>query len=127
MCTLFQVWEAMCQQCRISRWDGLRPWKQGQMWLFSEHSAMELDLNHLSEGERQMVETQVAFMKKHRRLIQQGRFYRLKSPFADSESAWIVVSEDRREALAGYYRMAKTTMDPGKDCIWLALKSRGNI
>lgn len=85
----------------------------------------ELDLNHLSEGERQMVETQVAFMKKHRRLIRQGRFYRLKSPFADSESAWIVVSEDRREALAGYYRMAKTPNGPWKRLYLAGLEKSG--
>lgn len=55
----------------------------------------------------------------------QGRFYRLKSPFADSESAWIVVSEDRREALAGYYRMAKTPNGPWKRLYLAGLEKSG--
>ena len=33
-----------------------------------------------------------------------GNFYRLISPFEGDEAAWVVVSEDRTEALAGYYR-----------------------
>ena len=43
-------------------------------------------------------------MKEHRKLIQQGRFYRLISPFEGNEAAWIVVSEDGNKAMAAYFR-----------------------
>lgn len=44
-------------------------------------------------------------MKAHRELIQKGTFYRLKSPFEGNVTAWMVVSEDQRQALVGYYRV----------------------
>ena len=70
----------------------------------------ELDLNGLTEAEQKKVSEQICFMKKHRRLIQFGTFYRLVSPFegTGNVTVWMVVSEDRREALVGYYR----TLEP---------------
>ncbi|GKH33921.1 alpha-galactosidase [Muricomes sp. OA1] len=67
----------------------------------------ELDLNELTEEERDTIKNQVQFMKKHRKLIQQGNFYRLISPFEGdgNETAWMVVSPDQTEALLGYYRV----------------------
>ena len=44
-------------------------------------------------------------MKENRELIQKGIFYRLKSPFEGNETAWIIVSEDQKKALVGYYRV----------------------
>ena len=44
-------------------------------------------------------------MKKYRKLIQQGTFYRLKDPFTGNVAAWMVVSDDRRQAIVGYYKM----------------------
>ena len=44
-------------------------------------------------------------MKEHRELIQFGTFYRLKSPFEESVTAWMVVSKDKRQAIVGYYRV----------------------
>nr|WP_241864942.1 GH36 C-terminal domain-containing protein [Lacticaseibacillus kribbianus] len=43
-------------------------------------------------------------MKAHRALIQYGTFYRLLSPFTGDETAWLVVSADRRHALVADYR-----------------------
>ncbi|NEG90121.1 alpha-galactosidase [Bifidobacterium aerophilum] len=76
----------------------------------------ELDVNKMTEDEQAQVRKQIAFMKDHRELIDKGTFYRLISPFNESEvglqpgteAAWMVVSEDRRHALAGYYRMIMT-------------------
>ena len=48
---------------------------------------------------------QIAFVKKYRKLIMTGSFYRLNSPYEGNSAAWMVVSEDRREALVGYYRI----------------------
>ena len=43
-----------------------------------------------------------------------GTFYRLISPFEGDEAAWMVVSEDKRHALAGYYRMRQPANAPLK-------------
>ena len=64
----------------------------------------ELDLNILTEEEKEEVRQQIRFVKEHRKLIMTGNFYRLISPFEGDEAAWVVVSEDRTETLAGYYR-----------------------
>lgn len=65
----------------------------------------ELDLNRLTEEERETVKAQIAFMKRYRRLFQFGDFYRLSSPFEGNVTAWMVVSEDRRKAVLGWYRV----------------------
>lgn len=65
----------------------------------------ELDLNKLTEEELSEIKEQVQFMKEHRRVLQQGRFYRLLSPFEGNTAAWMVVSEDKKEAIVGYYRI----------------------
>ena len=44
-------------------------------------------------------------MKDHRQLLQFGRFYRLVSPFETDMNAWMVVSEDQKQALVGVYTM----------------------
>lgn len=64
----------------------------------------ELNPNSLTEAEREAIKKQTAFMKEHRSLIQYGTFYRLQSPFAGNEMAWMVVSEDKKEAIVGWYR-----------------------
>ncbi len=66
----------------------------------------ELDLNRLSDEEQEQVKEQIRFMKTHRALFQFGTFYRLLSPFeGDGRTAWMVVSEDRREAIVGVYKV----------------------
>ena len=65
----------------------------------------ELDLNRLTGQEQEEVRAQIRFMKKYRRLIQFGIFYRLQSPFEGNIASWMVVSEDRREAIVGWYRI----------------------
>lgn len=65
----------------------------------------EMDLNALTEEEQEEVKEQIAFMKKYRRLFQFGTFYRLQSPFEKNTSAWMVVSDDRKEAIVGWYRI----------------------
>ncbi|MCI1859107.1 MAG: alpha-galactosidase [Sporolactobacillus sp.] len=64
----------------------------------------ELDLSVLSAEERQKIKHQIAFVKKYRRLIMEGDFYRLLNPFQSNETGWMVVSPDRQKAIVGYYR-----------------------
>ncbi len=65
----------------------------------------ELDLAELPERARVRVREQIAFYKRWRGLLQFGTFYRLLSPFEGNECAWMVVSDDRRRAIVGYYRI----------------------
>jgi len=67
----------------------------------------ELDPRTLDEADRAAVRDQVAFYVAHRDVFQRGRFVRLRSPFEGdgNETAWLVVSDDRRRAVLGHYRM----------------------
>lgn len=59
----------------------------------------ELDLNTITPAEEKAIEKQVAYYKQHRQLFQYGTFYRLKSPFHEEKCCWMVVSQDRKEAI----------------------------
>ena len=63
----------------------------------------EMDLTRLPPRGRELVARQVAFFKQYRRLLQFGAFWRLQSPFAHNEVAWMTVSPDRETALVGDY------------------------
>lgn len=65
----------------------------------------ELDLMELSQDDLDKIKEQVAFMKQYRSLIHHGKFYRLKSPFEGNETAWMIVSPDKKEAFVAYYRI----------------------
>ncbi|WP_301203516.1 alpha-galactosidase, partial [Faecalibaculum rodentium] len=72
----------------------------------------ELDPLALTEDEKEEIRDQVRFMKKYRQLIQFGTFYRLQSPFAGTETARMVVSEDKKQAIVGYYRVLQEINAP---------------
>ncbi len=72
----------------------------------------ELDLGNLSAQELDQVKSQVQFMKEYRNLLQFGTFYRLKSPFENNISAWMVVSDDRTQAIVGWYRTLSHVNQP---------------
>lgn len=81
----------------------------------------ELDLNLLSDAEIETVKKQIAFMKEHRELIQMdGDFYRLLSPFEENETAWMVVSSDKTQAVAAFYQRLNKV-----NASWLRLKLDG--
>lgn len=65
----------------------------------------ELDLNRLTCEEIGEVREQIGFMKEYRELLQFGTFYRLNSPFTGNVTAWMVVSDDRKTAIIGWYRV----------------------
>ncbi|RSK29105.1 alpha-galactosidase [Bacillus sp. HMF5848] len=68
----------------------------------------ELDPLSLSDEEREAIKIQVEFYKQYRELIRDGDFYRLRSPFEGNETAWMVVSRDKTEALVGWYKVLAT-------------------
>ena len=75
------------------------------------HSALtgsfgyELDICNLGSDEKMHIKKQITEYKSYQKLITEGNYYRLISPLKDSESAWIIVSEDKKEALVGYFRI----------------------
>lgn len=75
-------------------------------------SGYELDLTRLTSQELNEIKKQTDFMKKWRKLLQFGLFYRLKSPFAGNTAAWMTVSPDRSQALVGWYRILNTVNPP---------------
>ena len=81
----------------------------------------ELDPTILDAEERAAVVDQVAFYKRHRELVQRGRFLRLVSPFKGERdrAAWMVASDDRQRALVGMYQILGTP-DPGPERLRLA-------
>lgn len=85
----------------------------------------ELDLCRLTPEERQDIKKQIAFVKKHRELVQNGNFYRILSPFKNQNAAWMVVSADKRQALLGFYRIWNVPNDGWQNIRMLGLKEDG--
>ncbi len=79
----------------------------------------ELDLARLTPEEREIVREQIRFVKKYRKLIHTDTFYRLLSPFEGNFTAWMVVSQDRRQAIVAYF---KTLNDVNREYRRLRLK-----
>lgn len=65
----------------------------------------ELDICKLTDQEKEQIREQIATYKQYQDLLMNGDYYRLISPFEGNGSAWIVVSKDKREALAGYFKV----------------------
>lgn len=65
----------------------------------------ELDVLKLNKDDQNIIAQQIHFMKTYRQLFQYGRFYRLKSPFNGNVTIWMVVADDQKLAIVGYYRI----------------------
>ncbi len=63
----------------------------------------ELDLSKLSAEDLQTAEALVKRVKQVRKLVQQGDYYRLRSPFEGNYTAWQFVSPDAGEVLLCVY------------------------
>jgi alpha-galactosidase len=72
----------------------------------------ELDLTKFTEDEKHIVKQQIVLYKEIRQLVQFGDFYRLLSPFEGNETAWMIVSQDRREAFVAYFRVLAEPNEP---------------
>jgi alpha-galactosidase len=73
----------------------------------------EMDLNTLSEDDLKEVRREVEMVKKYRRVLQFGDFYRLISPFEnDNVASWMVVSPDRKTAIVGWYKILNEVNGP---------------
>lgn len=58
----------------------------------------EFSFASISAKERGAMKSQVEHFKENAPLMQNGRYYRLSSPFEDEATAWMMVSEDEKEA-----------------------------
>ena len=77
----------------------------------------ELDLpTELDAETGAEIADQIEFYRRHRALFQRGRFVRLISPFEGDRDhvAWMVVADDRRQAVVGTYRILARP-DPGPE------------
>ena len=54
---------------------------------------------------REDVKKQIRMFKQFRELMAVGDFYKIKSPFDGTETAWAMISPDKKEALVGYYKV----------------------
>lgn len=79
----------------------------------------ELDLGALSPEEKAEVKRQCAFYKQIRPLLISGDLYRLKSPHASTEAAWMIVSADASEALVTH---VTTLAEPNAPLRYLKLR-----
>ncbi|MRX71551.1 alpha-galactosidase [Bacillus lacus] len=89
---------------QVKRWTSLQ--NRGDAAIFGVFG-YELDVTEMTEQEKEEVRNQISYYKENRSLLQYGTFYRLKSPFQGdyNETAWMVVSNDQKEALAGFYQV----------------------
>ncbi|MGS5020136.1 alpha-galactosidase [Paenibacillus polymyxa] len=65
----------------------------------------ELDPLALTEEECNIIKKQIQLYKRHQRLVTQGTFYRLLSPFEKNETAWMTIDAEREHALVGWYQV----------------------
>lgn len=54
----------------------------------------ELNLNKISEEEKEIIKKDIEFYKEYRNVFQFGKFYRLKSPFLGNEASWCFVKDE---------------------------------
>lgn len=60
----------------------------------------EFDLEKCSEEDIETMKKQIAFYKKHRKLLQFGKYHRLGDVFSTDRGGWIIVNDDKSEAIA---------------------------
>lgn len=60
----------------------------------------EMDLTKISDIDTKAVMGQIEWYKKYRKTLQFGDYYRLKSVFYDTHASWVVVSKDKKQAVA---------------------------
>lgn len=65
----------------------------------------ELDVNKLSDNEKEEIKKQIQFYKENREVFQFGEFYRIKNPYNNNISAWMVKSNDEETIILGCYKL----------------------
>lgn len=60
----------------------------------------ELDLTALGKTDTDAIKRQIEWYKKYRKTLQFGTYTQLKSVFCNSKASWVIVSEDKNQAVA---------------------------
>jgi alpha-galactosidase len=76
----------------------------------------ELDVTNLSKFDRAAVKKQIEYYKEHRHLLQYGEFSRIGDIETDDRCMWQITSEDKSEAMYGYF-VDRITPNWGNDVI----------
>lgn len=69
----------------------------------------EMDITKCTKEEQDVIKEQIEFYKKHRNLLQFGKYYRLGDVFSGNKSGWIIVSKDKSEAMVMLLAVHKQT------------------
>lgn len=77
----------------------ITPLKSRALTAMAGSFGYELDLNTLSDDEKEAVKKQIADFKCYNDLIHNGAYYRLSNPVTDKLAVWQYVSEDKSEVL----------------------------
>lgn len=80
----------------------------------------ELNIDKLSGDDKKLVAEQIKQYHKIKEIVCFGDLYRLMSPFAGMDSAWMYVSEDKGKAVLFYFKTMASPNPP-----FLRLKLRG--
>ena len=65
----------------------------------------ELDVNKLSDVEKEEIKKQIQFYKENREVFQFGEFYRIKNPYNNNITSWMVKSSDEKTIILGCYKL----------------------
>lgn len=65
----------------------------------------ELDVNNLWDVEKEEIKKQIQFYKENIEVFQFGKFYRIKNPYNNNISAWMVKSNDEKTIILGCYKL----------------------
>lgn len=66
---------------------------------------IELDISKLSEADIKILKEKIRKYKLNRDIFQHGKFYRLSSPFESNSAGWMVIAEDGKKIIVGYYKI----------------------
>ena len=69
----------------------------------------EMDITKCTEEAQNVIKNQISYYKEHRKLLQFGKYYRLGDVFTTNKGGWIIVSEDKSEAIAMVVALNKQT------------------
>ncbi len=75
------------------------PLKSRGITAMSGSFGFELDLNKLTDEEKEEVKLQIALFKEYGPLIHNGKYYRLSDPFREKYAIWEYVSTDAKKVL----------------------------
>ena len=72
----------------------------------------ELDMTTLSKQDSDAIARQIKWYKQYRKTLQFGTYNQLQSVFSDKIASWVVISEDKQQAVANITNTVAQTIPP---------------